>query len=786
RAESQADHGKHMAKSLEFAQDEYSACKIHLSSNDAFVRVSLMALAPDCDSCRADLIVEAQKSKKRQLSHRQADGVDGGNQEEQRRRHHHHHRHHHRNRHQLKREGKAEDPADLTEPRHRRHRRRKGHSNGADAIDDIDTLFGSPGSKSVRGTKQPYHPYQSLAATAKATNIAGSRVGAEAGRQRHRYDGTRSGIDRQSPLQRWMSSLASDFITDPQIDGLQALASKDPSQVSSSGSSSAQLSFYLVIDMDPQTTIGLSNLQADDSHSRNGSLVPLRGSAVHVGNGSVNDAGLLGSRQCQSCRSLSLKAGSPKVCGVHKVLGAIQIDMRDWENKGDVWSKEPTMVMEVSEIDPDEYDREDPDIVAWIQETTRRVIRHAMVDYHRDFNWYLVYQRLRVADIPRGLVPSDIGDLVAFIERQSWIDVGSTDEAVQQLLGLNISAQRIIEALQLRLRRFYVEPAQLMASLHAANVQAVASQPAVVFQPASSAVDDQQHLRSIGGHKSRTTLAAGIQGGLAVGTDTPVALSRTSTMDPLLPAATQAGAGCSSDDDPAMFTAGQTCHQCPTAAIDSQGRVLYEQSSSNIDDVLRLLSPLNSNSSHKILLDPSFQKTFSRYVQLSVSDCPWQCRKHDRPMAVPAYNWAVDNANLTANDDAPVVAAFGDDNVLNVQVRPARDGASIPAHLASRRIIHQAQESSATPASGGNSRYQSQHGRVGGASIASLATADSPASSYVAHHTSVPSGSSDLAQLPHSFSAHRMLDPHQHRSGTPADHSAARVADMFGPSEPPA
>ncbi|KAJ2812130.1 hypothetical protein GGI24_006720, partial [Coemansia furcata] len=372
-----------------------------------------MALAPDCDSCRADLIVEAQKSKERQLSHRQADGVDGGNQEEQRRRHHHHHRHHHRNRHQLKREGKAEDPADSIESRRRRHRRRKGHSNGADAIDDIDTLFGSPGSKSMRGTKQPYHPYQSLAATAKATNIAGSRVGAEAGRQRHRYDGTRSGIDRQSPLQRWMSSLASDFITDPQIDGLQALANKDPSQVSSSGSSSAQLSFYLVIDMDPQTTIGLSNLQADDSHSRNGSLVPLRGSAIHVGNGSVNDAGLLGSRQCQSCRSLSLKAGSPKVCGVHKVLGAIQIDMRDWENKGDVWSKEPTMVMEVSEIDPDEYDREDPDIVAWIQETTRRVIRHAMVDYHRDFNWYLVYQRLRVADIPRGLVPSDIGDLVA-------------------------------------------------------------------------------------------------------------------------------------------------------------------------------------------------------------------------------------------------------------------------------------------------------------------------------------------------------------------------------------
>ncbi|KAJ2731887.1 hypothetical protein IW152_004228 [Coemansia sp. BCRC 34962] len=760
QAESQTGHGHVLAKSLEFAQDEYSACKIHLSSNDAFVRVSLMALAPDCDSCRADLCLETQRSKERQLSHSQTGGADGRGE---RRRH----RHHHRHRHQSKRDDKEEDATGQTEPRHRRHRRRNGRGNDADAIDDIDGMFGGPGDKSARSTKQPYHhSFQPLAATAKATNIAGSRVDTEAGRQQQRYGESRSGMDRQSPLQRWMSSLASDFITDPQLDGLQASAGKDPNQVALSHDSAAQLSFYLVIDMDPQTTIGLNNLQADDSYSRNGSLVPVRGSVGHVAN--VDD--MLGSRQCQSCRSLSLGVGKPKVCGIHKVLGAVQVDMRDWENKGDVWAAEPTMVMEVSEIDPDEYDREDPDIVAWIKETARRVIRYAMADYHRDFNWYLVYQRLRVADIPRGLVPNDVGDLVAFIERQSWIDVGSTDEAVQQLLGLNISAQHIIEALQLRLRRIYVEPALVMASMLRADAQTAAS------HPVPPTTDDQQHLRSSYRHKSRTTLAAVAQGGL----DTPFALSRTSTMDPLPQGTTHAGAGCLPDDD----AANKTCHQCPAAAIDAHGQVIYEHSSSNIDDVLRLLSPLNSSPYHKILLDPSFQRTFSQYVQLSVADCPWLCQKHGQLTAVPAYTWALDSVNTTSNDGALAAAVGGGDYIFSAQFPHIRDGA--PTHSASRRAIHQAKDSNATPvASGSISRYQSQRSRVGGASIASLATADSPSSSYKAHHTSVPMGGSESMQLPHSLSAHRMLEPLQHRSGKPIDASAAQM-DRFGQPEPPA
>ncbi|KAJ2908839.1 hypothetical protein GGI21_002483, partial [Coemansia aciculifera] len=258
---SKADQADFTAKSREFALDEYSACKIHLSSIDSFVRVSLMALAPDCDCCRAETNLEAQKSKERQLSHanKQTERAADGNQP----RHHHHHHHH---RHQAKRnEGQGEDPAGSNPNRRRRHRR-KGRGNDATAIDDIDSLFGSSIGKSMRGAKDSYHALQPLAATATATNIAGARTSAKAERQRHhRYGGSCSGIDRQAPLQRWMASLASDGITDAQADGLQALAQ-------SAHHDTAQLSFYLVIDMDPQTTIGLSNLQADDVHSRNGSL----------------------------------------------------------------------------------------------------------------------------------------------------------------------------------------------------------------------------------------------------------------------------------------------------------------------------------------------------------------------------------------------------------------------------------------------------------------------------------------------------------------------------------
>ncbi|KAJ2745233.1 hypothetical protein GGI20_002334 [Coemansia sp. BCRC 34301] len=795
RAESRVGQASFKAKSLEFALDEYSACKIHLSSNDTFVRVSLMALAPDCDCCRAETSLEAQKSKERQLSHanRQAGEADCSNQGDQRRRHHHHHRH----RHQSKRDGQKGDPAEPTESLHRRHHRRKVRGNAMRPIDDINSLFGSPRGKSMRGTKEPYPCGQPLAATALATNIGGARASARAERPRHRYDGSRSGTDRQAPLQRWMASLASDSITDAQADGLQAPA--HPSH-----GDAAQLSFYLVIDMDPLTTIGLNNLQADEAHSRNGSSAPVHASVGRVGDLGAEDVGLPGGRQCQGCQSLSLKAGKPKVCGIHKVLGTVQIDMRDWENKGDVWSKQPTMVMEVSEIDPDEYDKEDPDIVAWIQETARRVIKHAMVDYHRDFNWYLIYQRLRVADIPRGLVPTDISDLVAFIGRRSWIDVGSIDDAVQQLLELNVSAWRIIKALQLRLRRLYLEPALLMASLHAAMTQAAAPHPTAVLQSAPPVFDYQK--RPSFGRKSRTNAyclgtlshanlggaAATQQGGeLAVDTDTSLALSRTSTRDPQLPALSQVGV---SDDSPAVVAAGsQAFYQYPTAAIDAQGQVLYGQSSSNIDDVLRLLLPVSSHMSYKILLDPSFQKTFGRLVQLSVADCPWLCRKHDRLIEVSAYNWTTGSATADGYDEDGAAAAISgeDDNVSGSHQRHVRDGSSIPVHLASRRVQH-TQESRVASAAGGagssgHHQARSYRGhRVGGASIASLATADSAASSFRAHLAPAPAGgggSAEPTQLSHSLSAHRMLESLQHSTSagdlfaSPA--SAMPVADIF-------
>ncbi|KAJ2904665.1 hypothetical protein GGI21_004259, partial [Coemansia aciculifera] len=457
--------------------------------------------------------------------------------------------------------------------------------------------------------------------------------------------------------------------------------------------------------------------------------------------------------------------------------------MRDWENKGDVWSKVPTMVMEVSEIDPDEYDKEDPDIVAWIRETARRVTKHAMVDYHRDFNWYLAYQRMRMADIPRGLAPSDVGDLVAFIERRNCIDIGSIDEAVQQLLELDTSAQRIIEALQLRLRRLCLEPALLMTSLQATTVtQAVAPRPAVVVvEPASPEFDDQ--LRSSCGRKSRVNMSGlgttstshanfssiaqhggggGGGGGLTVDADMSLALSRTSTRDQRAIGAT--------DDDAAVLT--NASQACPSVAIDAQGRVLYDQSSSDIGEVLQLLSPLNSQMSQKMLLDPSFQKSFGRFVQLSIVECPWLCRKHDRLTGVVAYNWAADGSMTTQGDeDEAAVVVDDDDNVSGTNQRQrSRDGASVPVHLAGRHA-RKLLEGKVAPGVGAG-------GRVGGASVASLATAEgSSASSYKAHHMSMPVGGGGGSSTEPAQSSSHLFQSHG-SSETPA------VADIFSSPAP--
>ncbi|KAJ2884543.1 hypothetical protein FB639_001942, partial [Coemansia asiatica] len=472
-------------RSLDFAINEYAANRIHLSSNGSFVRVSLMALTPDCDICRAENSKEEHKSLERQRNLAQYIQDQKQQQNEQ----------------GFDNTADQDDHAQSNTMRkkhkehHRRHRKRHGHKKkdgSPKIIDDISELFGRSKVKSAFSnaatysrTGPIYHSGQVAGATDNMSLNAGKGRSYQQVPFRSSGDEGHSRNKDQSPLQRWMASLASDIITDPFSDGLSSnsmpfgasSSSSPPATYSCSSCDTAQLSYYLIIDMDPQTTHALNNLKSEDSRSRNGSLGPIPDCVdINGDSNGIKDIGALGIRPCKGCQVLSQCAGHPKVCGLHKVLSAVHVDMRDWENKGDVWANEPTMVMESSAIDPDEYDKEDPDVLAWIRKTARRMIRHTVIDYHRDFNWYRTYQHLRMADLPSGLVPSDITDLVGFIERQGWIDISTVDSAAQQLIGLGISGQRVIEALQLRLRKLYLEPALLMTSLMAGQVN-IASRP---------------------------------------------------------------------------------------------------------------------------------------------------------------------------------------------------------------------------------------------------------------------------------------------------------------------
>ncbi|KAJ2361868.1 hypothetical protein IW150_007141, partial [Coemansia sp. RSA 2607] len=411
-------------RSLDFAVNEYSASRIHLSSNDTFVRVSLMALTPDCDTCRSRNIQEEHRSRERQRNLARQ------------------HRDVHQNETALEKD--AEHTMDLKKKRkhkhHKRHARKRNGGGPPRIIDDIGQLFGSLKGRSMSSNNntfnyEPGRPYLSSAVSNKGSMSVSGPSGLQyryIHNSQHRYQSHSpfrstndhsAGYDSRnmSPLQQWMASLASDIITDPFADGLSrwdglanidSVESATPFSNNTDCCETAQLSYYLVIDMDPQTTQALSNLKSDDVRSRNGSLVPLGDcTSSYTDEAGVESLSQLGIRPCKSCQALSRCAGRLRVCGMHKVLNVVQVDMRDWENKGDVWANEPTMVMEVSSIDPDEYDKEDPDVLAWIRKTARRMIRHTVVDYHRDFNWYRTYQHMRMADLPNGLAPSEISEL---------------------------------------------------------------------------------------------------------------------------------------------------------------------------------------------------------------------------------------------------------------------------------------------------------------------------------------------------------------------------------------
>ncbi|KAJ2805655.1 hypothetical protein H4R20_001999 [Coemansia guatemalensis] len=678
------------ARMLDFAVSEYSACKIHLLSNDTAVRVSLMALTPDCDMCRAENSAEAQRRRERLHSHDQQP-----------------------------QHSQPDTAAEDAHKHRRRHRRRRKHAGGVDdergrrhrharAIDDMGALFGAQRARDGRGHGRSQHPYH-------ATMGAGTGIVGRAEHQRSHGQACdeRRWSDAGAPLRRWMASLDSDDIADPQADGLEP-------GVAEHAEAMAQISYYLIIDMDPQTTAGLNSLKTDDQHSRNGSLGP--------GDGDEHDdsAKTTGTRRCAACRTL---AQTGRHCGVHRALRAAQVDMRDWESKGEVWAAEPTMLMDNSTIDPDAYDREDADVLRWVKRTAKRIIRHTAADYHRDFNWYRAYQHLQMADLPTGLAPRDVAALLGFVARQSSIDVGDADQRVLRLLRMEIPALRIIESLQLRMRHLFLESTLLMNTLQ--------SDP----RPGSSSSDSSGRQRG-GGAVRRPVVIAGSVHATPPATPTVDASfgpSRQSTIEQPVGAAA-ARERLPSDDillDPvgsharldSVGTHVLPRHpSCPVATVDVHGRVMHERSSANIDAVLRLLAPLNSRFSRRALLDPAFQKALSRYLRLDIADSPWMCHLHRFPVSVPAYNWSFQDPPLPS--EVPPPGSTDDVRQFGVSRRDAAASVGMGQSV-NRRVLQVQGTSTYSVSSAGSCRNRDLRSRPG-ASIASIGV-DSATSSHQQH-----------------------------------------------------
>ncbi|KAJ2721919.1 hypothetical protein GGI07_003660 [Coemansia sp. Benny D115] len=667
-------------RSGDYAMSEYSANKIRLTSNESFVRVSLMALTPDCDSCRIENARELRRSRDRQHNHdhakklkKQARGDGAG--EHARHRKHKHRQHRHKHRDGVDSEGKS-----------------------VRTLDDIGELFGSLRRKHVLREKGFDHhsPMHRAAANHSNANSFSASGGSRQFQQSHHHGHTNQqhqipnpyqksqrqaplSFDKPrynihdsrnaTPLRQWMASLSSDITTDAQADGLRTNDSNTSAALESlpvdapEESCMAQLSYYLVIDMDPQTTISLNNLKADDAQGRNGSLGPIPAcGAGGADNGSISELYSRGLRTCKACQMQPRHSTQPMMCGIHRVLDAVHVDMRDWENKGDVWANEPTMVMEVSAIDPDEYNKEDPDVLSWIRKTARRLIRQTVIDYHRDINWYRTYQHLRMADLPSDLSPVDICELVGFIERRGWVDVGETDEAAQQLISLGMTAQRVIEALQLRLRKLYLEPALLITSLLAGHSEA-STRPMVIPQlvtddngPWSNNSSHRRVTAALGElppnnalRRSALSAASFVAGGTPPEIPNsqdhaPFGLSRYPSIDR---SAEYHHGNNMASDSAISAAAGRsdvlTAPICPVVTIDSNGRIVPGLSSANINDLLSLFFPLETKPNRKLLLDPTFQKVLSRFVRIDIVASPWLCGCHRFTQSLPSYTWTLED-----------------------------------------------------------------------------------------------------------------------------------------------
>ncbi|KAI9503932.1 hypothetical protein BX070DRAFT_122741 [Coemansia spiralis] len=801
------------SKSLEHALSEYSMCRIHLSSNDSSVRVSLMALTPDCDSCRSENNLASQRRKERQLSHAEALNGNAENSDKKTEHHrnhrhhrHHHHHHHHRNRkHGAEEQIYTENQPDSSKACNTQNQRDQACSTRA--LDNISDLFSPPKSKFKLGHKHSNRLYNPHATSASATDISAPRksigggigsgsVGMSGLRSDHHHkrnvlsqssysgggpemrDDQKHRYPQQQSFKRWMASLASNIITDPEVDGLCSLdnsANGDNQGGSQAQGNPGQLSYYLIVDMDPQTTIGLSNLDINDTRSRNGSLGQLPDYLSDVYGSSDDEMSLYGMRQCSKCKHLSKEAGGFKLCGTHRVLSMFQIDMRDWENKGNVWANEPTMVMEVSAIDPDEYEKEDLDVLSWIKKTAKRIIQYTAMDYHRDLNWYRIFQHIRMADLPGYLVPDDIFELIGFVERQSSMDVGAIDEAVQQLVALDIPAEHVIRSLQLRLRHLYLEPTLLMSSLHPAPQGQ---------QPSTDGSNSQRHCNShmnVGGAFSRSAVAG-------VGTTPPssptaeplpLAVTRVPTIDRQSPVCAAESRNDVSTCQPDAVTSGMNVHilpsnpLCPIAAVDAHGRIVPSKSSYNIGDVLRLLSPLETRVNRRALLDPAFQKILGRYMQLDIISSPWLCKKHRCVTSAPVQKkWSFDEA---------AIAEDTEDRITEQQVtQRATQGrqTDISATQSTNRRVQQVQDSDG-PASSTVSGRKRAHGGRAGASI-SLLIGTEPLSSPSMQPQQQSLSLSMTDPIPaHSFgstTAQKVTTDAQHNTTTAATSTPAQAS----------